>query len=95
MLVTGAADSITPSTVSLDHTNLPFQTVDIAARSPSNDVQVHIRSDFDPAGIELSVPVVRPVLSVGRRRGRFKALGSKQPNWSWRREARLATGCLR
>ncbi len=64
MLVTGAADSITPSTVSLDHTNLPFQTVDIAARSPSNDVQVHIRSDFDPAGIELSVPVVRPVLSV-------------------------------
>jgi len=64
MLVTGAADSITPSAVSLDHTNLPFSTVEILARNPADDVQVRIRSDFDPEGIELTIPVVRPVLTI-------------------------------
>lgn len=75
MLVTGAADSITPSEVSLDHTNLPFSIVEILARNPGDDVQVRIRPDFDPEGIELAVPVVRPVLTIRASPKRIQGYG--------------------
>ncbi len=63
ILLTGA-DSIEPSSVAIDHTNLPFQIVEIKARNPSDEITVRLRPDFDPEGIELPVPVVRPELSI-------------------------------
>jgi len=64
MLVTGEAESIAPSAVAINHTNLPFLPVEIKARNPSDVITVRVRPEFDPEGINLPVPVVRPKLTV-------------------------------
>ena len=64
MLISAEADSTVPNRVAINHTNLPFTSVRIVALQPGDSVRVRIRSDFDPEGIDILVPVVRPQLSL-------------------------------
>jgi len=64
ILVTAVADSVSRPDVRLRHTNQPFEPVAIFATSPSDSVEVDIQPSFDRAGIKISIPVLRPTLSV-------------------------------
>ena len=63
-LLNGDRVSVTPSALSLMHTNLPFERVGLAAASPGESVRVHIRPAFNPRGVDVWVPVQRPAITL-------------------------------
>src|SRR2546428_1627895 len=63
-LLNGDRVSVTPSALSLKHTNLPFERVQLAAVAPGESVRVHIRPGFNPRGVDVWVPVERPAIAL-------------------------------
>jgi len=63
-LLNGDRVSVTPSALSLKHTNLPFERVRLTAASPGESVRVHIRPGFNPRGVDVWVPVERPAIAL-------------------------------
>lgn len=63
ILVTAVADSVSRANLTLHHTNQPYEPVSIFATSPQDSVKVRIKPSFDE-GIEISIPVLRPKLSI-------------------------------
>jgi len=65
MLLTASVDALSPSQVTLDHTNLPYTSVRLTTRSPSSDViMLRIRTDLDTATDSIPVSVLRPGLRL-------------------------------
>lgn len=64
ILVTADADSVAPESLTLDHANLPFATVQIHATRPGDVVHLNVRPTFETDGFSLDVPVVRPGFSL-------------------------------
>jgi hypothetical protein len=57
------ADSVDPSELAFEHTNLPLRRVEIRARSASDSLRVHLVGEFDVNGSDIWLPVV-PYLEV-------------------------------
>lgn len=74
MLVTANADSVSPASVSVDHTNLPFDSVRIVALGPGDSVRVRVRPTFDQA-VELDIPVVWPIVTLDASPRRIQGFG--------------------
>lgn len=75
MLLTAAADTVSPGSVTFNHTNLPFRAIEITARRPGDVIAVRIRPEFDPDGLELEIPVQRPNLQLTVSPQRIQGLG--------------------
>lgn len=63
VLVSAAVDDIAPRLVSLQKTN-SWQGVALADDAPEEQILVKIRPTLDPGGLELTLPVTRPQLSL-------------------------------
>jgi hypothetical protein len=75
-LVSADRARATPANLSIQHTNLPFALVQLAAEAPDDSLRVHIRSAFNPQGVDMLVAVERPAITlepVTQRRGRIRA----------------------
>lgn len=75
ILVTADADSTIPGSAAIDHTNLPFALLRIVAARPGDSIRIRVRPDFDPTGVQLQVPVVRPQLTIRASPTRIQGLG--------------------
>ena len=51
------AESIDPTSLAVEHTNLPLQTVRILARFAEDSLRVHLVPEFDLAGLDIWIPV--------------------------------------
>ncbi|MBI3983410.1 MAG: hypothetical protein HY337_10900, partial [Gemmatimonadetes bacterium] len=75
VLVTANADSVRPEQVGIDHTNLPFQRVQLVAIAPPDTVAVRVRPEFDLRGVDINLPVVRPSLMLAASPQRIQGFG--------------------
>src|SRR5690606_21831681 len=50
------AESIDPTRLAVEHTNLPLQSVRILARFAEDSLRVHLVPDFDLAGLDIWIP---------------------------------------
>ncbi len=73
--LTADADSLEPTSLSVEHTNLPFERVRLVTFSPSDSVRLHIRPQFNPEGADLWLPVQRPALTVTASPERIQGFG--------------------
>lgn len=73
--VTGTVDTIEPATVSVNHSNLPFAPVHLAAANPADSVQLSFRFTFSPSTLEKDLPVIRPKLNLKVSPNRVGGLG--------------------
>lgn len=94
VLVTANADTTTPNGVSIDHTNLPFVSVRIVALRPGDSVRVRLRPEFDPTGIDLALPVVRPDLSLRASPEQIQGFGLETATLSIRADGIAITDSL-
>ena len=94
LLVTAEADSTTPESISIDHSNLPFATVEIVALRPGDSVRLRVQPDFDPDGVELSIPVVRPELTLRVSPQRIQGFGLETADLTIRVEGAATAGSL-
>ncbi|MGH7574896.1 MAG: hypothetical protein ACREM1_07185, partial [Longimicrobiales bacterium] len=68
------ADRIEPDQLTLQHTNLPLQRVELAASRPSDSLRIHIIPEFDIRGEDVWVPV-EPTLVVETSPSRIQGWG--------------------
>jgi len=73
--VMGEAEGVEPGLLRLTHTNVPFATVRLQARSPGDTLHVVIRPVFDPTGVPTGVPVIRPTLRIRASPARIEGFG--------------------
>jgi hypothetical protein len=55
---------VTPASLSIQHTNLPFAPIQLAAETPGESIRVHIRPAFNPRGVDVLVTVERPAVTL-------------------------------
>jgi len=63
-LLSGDRVRVTPGALALRHTNLPFSLVRLVAVAPGESVRVHVRTGFNPRGVDVWVPVERPAIAL-------------------------------
>lgn len=76
--VTSDAGRVEPQTVTLDHTNVPWQRVRLFARNPRDTVHVVIRAVFQPEGYAAPIAVDRPRIDVRPASSAIQGLGLEQ-----------------
>ena len=52
------AESIDPTRIAVEHTNLPLQSVQVLARFAEDSLRVHLIPEFDLSGLDIWIPVV-------------------------------------
>jgi hypothetical protein len=74
-LVTADADLVEPSTMTIEHANLPYSPVLIRTSRTATSVSVRIRPDFEPKGFEIEVDTVRPRVTLSASPPAIQGLG--------------------
>ncbi|MGH7644816.1 MAG: hypothetical protein ACREMR_04445, partial [Gemmatimonadales bacterium] len=67
--------TLEPQALAIDHTNLPLEVIRVSAAAPGESVRVHVRPDINPAGVDVWIPVRRPLISVEPVQGAVPGLG--------------------
>lgn len=75
LLVSAAAEEVSPRQLAIRHTGLPFAEVSIQARAPEDSVEVAVRASGTNERATLDLPVVRPQLELSVSRGRIQGFG--------------------
>jgi len=63
-LISGAGVRADPAGLTLDHTNLPFAPVRLATQASGESLLIHLRATFNPEGIDVSVPLAHPPITL-------------------------------
>jgi len=76
VLLTASAGTVAPAQIVLDHTNLPFTEVHLAAESPPSDViMLRIRTDLDSSTDSIPVSILRPGIRLAATPKRIAGYG--------------------
>jgi len=75
LLVGGQAEELQPRQLTIDHTNLPFAEVTIASQDPPDPIGFSLIAAGTSERAMVSLPIVRPRLSVLPGRSRIQGLG--------------------
>jgi hypothetical protein len=75
LLVGGQADELQPRQLTIDHTNLPFAEVAIAALDPPDPIDFSLIAAGTSERATVSLPIVRPRLTVVTGRSRIQGFG--------------------
>lgn len=62
--LTSAAGQVSPVTVEITHSNIPYVPVEISSRRPADTVEIRIRAEFDTTSVVAKLPVNRPRVRV-------------------------------
>ena len=73
--ITGDVDSLDRRIIDMDHTNIPWERVQLFARTPRDTVHVRIQAVFDPVGYAAPIPVERPQIEVRPLSPNIQGLG--------------------
>jgi hypothetical protein len=73
--VTSDGGPVTPGTIRIAHTNIPWTTVRIVAHEPGDSVHLRVQATFDPEGYAALIPVERSRLDVRAAAPRIQGLG--------------------
>jgi hypothetical protein len=66
---------VDPQTVTIGHTNIPWQRVRVSARDPRDTIHLLIQAVFDPAGYAARIPVARGRLTIQPTAKRIEGFG--------------------
>jgi hypothetical protein len=75
LLVGGQADELQPRQLTIDHTNLPFAEVTIAAQDPPDPIDFSLIAAGTSERATVSLPIIRPRLTVIAGRSRIQGFG--------------------
>ena len=75
LLVGGQAEELQPRQLTIDHTNLPFAEVTIASQDPPDPIGFSLIAAGTSERAIVSLPIVRPRLTVLPGRARIQGLG--------------------
>jgi hypothetical protein len=75
LLVGGQAEELQPRQLTIDHTNLPFAEVSIASQDPPDPIDFSLIAAGTSERAMVSLPIIRPRLSVLPGRSRIQGLG--------------------
>jgi hypothetical protein len=75
LLVGGQADELQPRQLTIDHTNLPFAEVTIASQDPPDPIAFSLIAAGTSERATVSLPIVRPRLTVVAGRSRIQGFG--------------------
>ena len=75
LLVGGQAEELQPRQLTIDHTNLPFAEVTIASPDPPDPIDFSLIAAGTSERAMVSLPIIRPRLSVLPGRSRIQGLG--------------------
>lgn len=64
LLLSAGGARLTPASVVVEHTNLPFVAVQVAVESPGESLWVHLRTAFNPRGVDVAIPIERPAITL-------------------------------
>src|SRR5262245_34786007 len=75
LLVGGPAEDLQPRQFTIDHTNLPFTEVTIASQDPPDPIDFSLIAAGTSERATVSLPIVRPRLTVAPGRSRIQGFG--------------------